>query len=73
MGNRTYDGHACVIGKKDWFDVYEMDCGESLIYSKKKQGTEYGALWNTITNWLAFGLLSIPFGIYFLNKIPTIY
>ena len=73
MGIISCDGNACVTGKRTGFDVYEMDCWRSLIYSKEKQGSEYGALWKTVTNWLPFGLLSIIVGIYFLNKFPRIY
>jgi hypothetical protein len=66
--------------KRIGLDESEMDFGRSLIYNKKKRGTEYGALWNAITDWLPFGETLPWFIMYnyflesvFLNKIPTIY
>ena len=50
MGIRTYDGHTCVVGKKDWVMCIQNGLWEIINIQSKKQGTEYGALWNTITN-----------------------
>jgi len=59
-----------LLAKWIGLDVSEMDFGRSLIYSfkkKKKRRTKYGALRNTITNWLPFGEILPWFVIYYYS------
>jgi len=51
MGIRTYDGHTCVVGKKDWITHIQNGLLKIINIQSIKQGTEYGALWNTHYNY----------------------